>query len=397
MFTTGSKFFTGATVASVVALIIVGNTTGSQVGWTAVLGLFSAVIVFGFLAGINFFIKDGNVKSMDTASHATSGAAQPPAPSSMWPAVGALGAALIALGSHSYPVVFKAGIVVVGAALVEWMVQAWSERASDDAAYNASLRGRIMHPLEFPLLAVLGLGVAIYSFSRIMLAINKTGGRAAFLGIGAVVLIIGFIVSYVPSLKKQLVAGVCALGALGLVAAGTVAAVSGQKKIEKYPTTFDEEFAFVCDEPGEVNGEDELSELAREIDEKAAQKVSNSANLHARVVVDEDGIIKAFQGGRAVDTLTFAMGNPVNLLFQNHAEEEHRMTLRLGTFATGEELDDGTVVKESHVACTPLMEEDGETTLSVRFEKSSRFENFDEGGYRIEVPGLDQSIPVVVP
>jgi len=32
-------------------------------------------------------------------------------------------------------------------------VQSWSERASADSAYNAGLRKRLLHPLEFPILA----------------------------------------------------------------------------------------------------------------------------------------------------------------------------------------------------------------------------------------------------
>ena len=61
MFTTGSKLFLGATVLSLVGAIVFGVTTGGDTYWTARSGSSVATVVFGFLAGINFFIRDGNV------------------------------------------------------------------------------------------------------------------------------------------------------------------------------------------------------------------------------------------------------------------------------------------------------------------------------------------------
>ena len=61
------------------------------------------------------------------------------------------------------------------AATAEWMVQAWSERASADQAYNTEVRERIALPLEFPILAAVGVGVIIYSFSRVMLGLPVEG------------------------------------------------------------------------------------------------------------------------------------------------------------------------------------------------------------------------------
>ena len=68
------------------------------------------------------------------------------------------------------------------------MVHGWSERASADPAYNAGLRKRMLHPLEFPVLGAAGLAAIIYSFSRIMLWIDKSGGPVVFVIAGALVL-----------------------------------------------------------------------------------------------------------------------------------------------------------------------------------------------------------------
>ena len=92
----------------------------------------------------------------------------------MWPIVAALGGVLVVVGLVTYPVVFVFGILALLAATVEWMVQAWSERASADVPFNADVRSRIAHPLEFPILAAVGAGILIYSFSRIMLFLSKS-------------------------------------------------------------------------------------------------------------------------------------------------------------------------------------------------------------------------------
>ena len=86
----------------------------------------SLAIVFGFLAGINFFNADGNVPGMQQGAEYTAAAAQPPVGSSMWPLVAAVGVAGLVVGAVSTPVVFKVSIVVVLAATAEWMVQGLS-------------------------------------------------------------------------------------------------------------------------------------------------------------------------------------------------------------------------------------------------------------------------------
>ena len=50
---------------------------------------------------------------------------------------------------------FIVGLVVVGLSVVEWAVQSWADRASADPVYNDRVRGRLMHPLEFPVAGLL--------------------------------------------------------------------------------------------------------------------------------------------------------------------------------------------------------------------------------------------------
>ncbi|HEY7628947.1 MAG TPA: hypothetical protein VH761_17900, partial [Ilumatobacteraceae bacterium] len=181
MFTTGSKLLLGATVLSVAAAIVFGASNGGATGWLGTVALVSAAVVFALLFGVNYYTRDGNVSAMSQEAVAEAAAAQPPAGRSLWPLFAAMGVAAIAVGAVSKPIVLKAGVVVVLAAAVEWMVQAWSERASADPEYNAGLRKRMLHPLEFPVLAAAGLAAMIYSFSRIMLWIDKSGGPVVFI------------------------------------------------------------------------------------------------------------------------------------------------------------------------------------------------------------------------
>ena len=77
MFTTGSKLFFGATALSVAGAIVFAITTGGPTGLMGTIGLLSLACVFGFLGGINFFNRDGNVPAMQQGVQYTAAAAQP--------------------------------------------------------------------------------------------------------------------------------------------------------------------------------------------------------------------------------------------------------------------------------------------------------------------------------
>ena len=289
MFTTGSKLFLGATVLSIVAAVVVAVCMGGSSAWLGVIGLVSAAASFAFLFGVNYYVRDGNVSAMSENAATESPAAQQPAQRSMWPALAAVALGAIAVGAQSKPIVFKAGVVVLLAAAVEWMVQSWSERASADPRYNADVRKRMLHPIEFPVLAAAGLGVVIYSFSRIMLWIDKSGGPVVFVIAGALVLVGGFLLAAKPGLKKGVVTGVCAIALLGLVSTGAVMAIDGQRTIETHPTTnTDNGAACLLAEEGPGT--------QSEVDHKGSQTVAAKAGIGITVVL-EDGKLTAHELG----------------------------------------------------------------------------------------------------
>jgi hypothetical protein len=213
MFTTGSKMFIGATVLAAVASVVFGVSTGGATGLMGTVGLITVLVIFAFLAAINLLTRDGNAPSMEPGIEHTAPAAQPPVGRSMWPLIAAVGVGGLIVGAVSKPVVFKAAVVVLLAAVVEWMVQSWSERASSDTRYNAGLRSRMMNGLEFPILATIGAALVVYAFSRVMLTANVDAGRWIFIVIGAAVIAGGFLFASGRT-SKRTVAGVCALSAV---------------------------------------------------------------------------------------------------------------------------------------------------------------------------------------
>jgi len=387
MFTTGSKLFLGATVLAFAAAIVYGLSNGGPSGWLGVIGLLSAALGFAFLFGVNYYAHDGNVSAMSENATVESPAAQPPVGRSMWPLFAAVAVGAIAVGAQSKPIVFKAGIVVLLAAVVEWMVQGWSERASADPAYNAGLRRRMLHPLEFPVLAAAGLAVIIYSFSRIMLWVNKSGGPVVFILAGALVLFGGFLFASRPSLKKSVITGVCSIFALGVVSTGAVMAVDGQRTIEHHPTTSSDNGA-ACDLADEGPG------TQAEVDEKGSQAVASKAGIAITLVL-ENGKLTAHEQALpgTLTTVTVSRGNIVNVIFKNRDPEKRRLTVNKGEF---ERDVNGTKVLQRPKVCTTLVRgKDGSQFLSFILPEPSRASTQP---YEFIVPGVPGAeIGITVP
>lgn len=383
MFTTGSKLFIGATTVALAGAIVFGVFTGGDTGWTATLGLLGSAVALAFLMGVNFYVRDSNVGAQQSDATVSSSAALPAPGSSMWPAIGAVGAGLLVLGLVTAPVVFKGGVVVVLAATVEWMVQGWSERASADAEYNASIRKRILHPIEFPVLSAVGLAVVIYSFSRIMLFLSKEAGPAVFAILAALLLVGGFLFASRASLKKSVLVGVCTIAGLGLVSTGAVMAIDGERPIKEY--------SIIENDPAVCASNDKTK-----VDRKASQSLGAKSNVSATVAF-KDGQLYAQVIGldEPQRTITLQRGNPSNIVFRNLSDQTVRLTANLGAF---EKDVNGTAVTEKPVTCTTLVEPDGSQFLTLRFSQSSPPYGPSSEPYTLTVPGVEgASIEVVVP
>ncbi|MFZ9773470.1 MAG: hypothetical protein ACO3DR_06690 [Ilumatobacteraceae bacterium] len=377
MFKVGSKLFLGLT--GFAALTLVAYLIFVE---RLALGGVALSVVFAVLVGLSaviIMINDGDseVQPRDVSL----------VRASMWPLVTVVGFVLFILGLVVAQVYFIFGIVVVLAALTEWLVQAWSESASDDAAHNESARRRLLHPIEFPVIATLGLGVIIFAFSRIMLAISKSAGAVAFIVLSSLVLLVGAIVALRPALKSALVSGICVAGAVGIVAGGIAGQGAGLR------TELAEAAAeghFLHRECGE--------EKSKYFDKKAMKTISLRTNPVA-IVELRGGVLSAIMTGfnEPQKIVSVPRGNPVTFIFRNFDDAERRMVASLGTaMAAGAET---STEKEGHSdsneTCTQLIPQGAEQALTVTYAKPSIAQ---EDPLTLTVPGVSgQAIEVVVP
>ena len=373
MFTNGSKYFVGVTGFSAVVLVLyIALVDGSVGGAVALASIMCAV---GLLAGLVLFNRDGDVEVGDAAAPANA----EPVGSSLWPLVSTLGIVAMGVGLITHEIVFLLGLTALVAGFVEWVIQGWSESASSDRKYNAAVRGRMIHPLEFPVLATVGAGVLVLSFSRIMLAISKTTGAIVFIIVGIIVLAGGVVFAIRPDLKKSIAVGLCAIGAVGIVAGGIAGASVGKRD---QLVEANEEDHFAHKECGE--------EKSKYFDFNAEAKVSMRSNPMATIEF-VDGKLQARELGIDTPTtkITLQKSNDIPVIFRNKTEGEHRLTLFYGE----KEVQEG-VVEELH-NCTQMIEEGEEQILIVRVDKPSIA---SEKPYKFYVPGVeDQSIEVFVP
>lgn len=382
MFSTGSKLFVGLAGLTTAAFTIYGIT--QNFGALGSLGLFFLMLALMGLATAVIFTRDGNISAMDTAAVQTAPSGAQPAGDSMWPFVAAAAAVLLIVGLVTDKRYFVAGLGIMVVAIVEWMVRAWADRASANAAFNQGIRRQIMHPLELPLAGLTGLAVVIYGFSRMMVAAHKNIGPV-ILGVGAaLILAFGVTFSAKRNMRRGLVAGVCALGGIAVVAGGIASASMGQRH---ELTEAREEDHF-----GSRNGEKHCGEEG-EADEHASGTVSLLSNTLATFTFTGSTLeIDQIAGSLDGQALTVDRGNAVSVLFVNETEEPHRLRIYAGSEET---VRNGSEVVEEVEFCTRAIGEGKTQLLTFTMPKPSLA---DPEGYYAEVPGVEGTrVEVVVP
>ncbi len=382
----GSKLLIGLAVASLVAFVVYGAT--QSWGSLGVVGLAGALVTFILLAVLTVESGEGDVDP--TTSAAATAAATAPAPgASLWPLAGALGAGLVVVGLVTHQMVFILGVAALVAVFVEWLVQAWAERASADRGYNVEVRRRLMFPLELPIAAALGLGVVIWSFSRIMLAVDKSTGAIVFIVAAALVLLFGFLFAMGRSIGRTLVAAICTIGGVGILAAGIAGASSGERDqlIEAY-------------EEGHYTHKKCGPEKDKYFDKHALRHVSMKSAIAGRVILENGRLRGEMLGIGEQELITIARMNPSDILFENRDAGDYRLAVYLGqaprTDEEGNPVEgpDGQPLLEEVIDCTQLKKEGEEGMLTLTVPKPSN----PNDPYRFYIPGLpDAEIQLVVP
>lgn len=231
MITVGGKLWLGIAAFALAALVAwQGFSGGEERGELVLLGIISAALIVGTLL---VWIRDGEVtaavqeEERVTTAAATSGPL--PAP---WPAIGAFGVAVAVVGLATGGALLYVGFGIVVIAVVEWMVQGWAERATPDATENAALRNRIMYPIEIPVIGLLVVGVVLIAFSRVLLALPKSGSTVAAIAVAASILLVAVVVATRPRVSSTVLTALLVLGAVALLGGGIVGAVAGERDIE---------------------------------------------------------------------------------------------------------------------------------------------------------------------
>lgn len=248
MTTTASKFFFGAGIVALLAAFTYGwGTDGGQLGaltagfkggvgelggYTVLLAAAGVLIALGAATSI---LRDADPEAQAAAARLE--VAPPvnvPAGPSYVPVLAAFSAVLAAVGLVASPVVFVIGLLLLLLCVLEWMVKAWSERATGDPAVNLQIRNRLMHPIEIPVFGALGVVVLVTCLSRIFLTLDKNATSVVAILVGALITGTAFVVAYRPKLSKDAIAVVLVIGALLAIGGGIAAAANGPREFEHH-------------------------------------------------------------------------------------------------------------------------------------------------------------------
>lgn len=375
MFTPGSRYFVGLTGLSLVVAVLYMFFIGSAD--LAAVALFGLVATGGTIAGFSFFTRDGDADSVEQATDA----AISPSPSSIWPAVFALGVALLLVGLATNPIVFVLGLAVLIGAAIEWTVQNWADRASADGAFNSFVRDRAISALDYPGLAAVGLGVIAFFFSRIMLNVSKESAPIIFIVVAAAILVVGSLIGTKSSFSGTPRNLTIVAGALALIVVGSVAGFGGERH----------ELKVVAEEkPYEVANRECGEEASAHYDHNAGNAVAAKSGVIATVVVEDGKVYAQMIGFKAkLDSIQVPRSNDTSILFLNKDKEEHRLVANLGAITPK-----GSEVAIPVGSCTQLTGQNQKQYMLLNVPKPSISQTKP---YTLTVPGVDGEIEVIVP
>jgi hypothetical protein len=223
MFTTGSKFFFGVSALAAVSAVLHGIVTGDFAGTIV---LVTAAIVAAFLGGFVSWMRDGDPRLTEQGVVGVPAAAA--VTGTMWPLVGGFALTMMALGLAYDRRIFGVGVVLLIATIAEWMVQSWADRASADPVYNAKVRGRLAHPVEFPVLGFTIIAAVLFGFSRIMLSLPETGAIILFSVVGVLVLAVAVALARMDTSNHKVLTGIGTLSVVALAVGAGIGVSRGE-------------------------------------------------------------------------------------------------------------------------------------------------------------------------
>ena len=263
MFSPGFRLFMGFAVFGLITAFLYGVVTGdgggadylgfidSEVwvgaasrGWSGGVGdhvgyviLVMFAIVSAGLAIMLTAFRDADTDAVSELNNGELPPAQSPVAYNYWPAIGALGLGTLVIGLVTHSAIFTVGLIILITTAFELMMSAWSDRATGDPIANAELRNRLMKPIEVPVLGTVGIAVAVLCASRIFLTVSKSWAIWIAVIMSAVVFLGAVAFALAEKVNRNIVAGILAIGAVGLLTSGVVSAVIGERDISHHHTS----------------------------------------------------------------------------------------------------------------------------------------------------------------
>ncbi len=242
MFTWASKYFFTISGIAFAAAILYGIVSGGDFIGTISMGykggvgehtgyaiLMAVTFVSLVLGVIAVQTRDGDAEEMSALVGADAIlTVRPPARPTYWGPLIGFGVGSVLIGLTLSSVFFWFGLVVLAVVGIEWVVEAWADRATGDPEVNATIRDRVAGPLEVPVFAALAIAAVVISVSRVLLTVSSTGA-VVVAGIMSVFIFGTAVLIAKGKLPRQIVSAVVALGAVGVLAGGIFGAINGER------------------------------------------------------------------------------------------------------------------------------------------------------------------------
>jgi hypothetical protein len=140
---------------------------------------------------------------------------------------------LVGLATRT-PVYATAGLVIAIVAGFVWTLRTWAERATGDVTANTELYHRLMDPLRTPVIALLSIAVVAIGLSRVLLAVSKSNSVIIFGVVATLFFVVATVLAIRPSSARSVTTVLVVLGAIAVIVAGVLGAVSGERKFEEH-------------------------------------------------------------------------------------------------------------------------------------------------------------------
>lgn len=247
MFTWGSKYLFSVCVAAFLSAIVYGLVSGGgpvgvisfgykggvgeHVGYTVLMSASFVALILGIVSVVT---RDGDAEDMAALAGSEQAlAVRPPAGLSIAGPLSAFGIGCLAVGVAVSQAFLYLGVAVLFVVGIQWMVQAWSERATGDDEVNNIIRNRILGPIEVPMLGMLAIAVIVLGISRVLLTVSKTGS-VVVASVAAAFVFLAAILIAKSRAPRAIISAIVSFGAVAVLAGGIIGAVNGERDFHEH-------------------------------------------------------------------------------------------------------------------------------------------------------------------